>query len=268
MKHIHIASISPRAGTTLLMELMVSCFEFDGYADHELELLFHPTEKVDRFCSKNPGYKDLQLAPSALRRWPDLWIICLVRDPRDIVVSRHKKQPDAYWSNFGKVFDHMRYFETAKRHERFIVVRYEDLVKDPNAVQADLMKAIPFLKKRFDFSEFPKIASPTKGAVEALGGVRKISTSSIGRWENELPRLKAQIERYGKIDKVLSELGYENNSSWQKKLDTVHADNGRSYLEDLPPHKHKPINRLRRLYHILRFHIGFPKKRPIIVAEN
>ena len=268
MNHVHIVGLAPRSGTTLLMELMVSCFDFDGYADHELGLIYQPAEKVESYCSKNPVLKDIRLAPLAFRRWPELWIICVVRDPRDIVVSRHRQHPDVYWVNLNRVFGCMPLLRTANQHERFLIIQYEDLVKDPNSIQSHLSKKIPFLRKLYDFSEFSQIAKPTSRAVEALGGMRAVSPSSIGRWKNELPRLKAQIQRYGEIDELLSELGYENDNCWRRMLDSVDADNGLSRFGDLPRRRTTLRNYVRRHYHDLRFYAGFPKERPIIVTKR
>lgn len=63
MQQIHIIGLSPRTGTTLLMELIVSCFEMDGWADHELNYFLAPEPPVERYCSKATG--DLEFARSA-----------------------------------------------------------------------------------------------------------------------------------------------------------------------------------------------------------
>ncbi len=96
---VHIVGLGPRTGTTLMMELMVHCFEFDAYANHEISLLYAPAVSFDRFCSKYPY--ELKTAVKRLKRDPGLWVICMIRDPRDVVVSRHQKRPGAYWSNLG-----------------------------------------------------------------------------------------------------------------------------------------------------------------------
>ena len=49
MKHVHNTSLSPRSGTTLVMDLMVQGFVFDGYSEHELELVYAPDTTVERF---------------------------------------------------------------------------------------------------------------------------------------------------------------------------------------------------------------------------
>jgi len=161
------------------MELMVHGFVFDGYADHELELAYAPDPPVERFCSKSPGCTRVTLP--LLKRRPGLWIVCVLRDPRDIVVSRHSKRPEAYWAHLGFLRNSIRYFRAARLHERFLVVRYEELVSQPDAVQSRLQKTIPFLEKRQDFSAFAEFAAPTRRAVQALGGVRAISADRIGR---------------------------------------------------------------------------------------
>ena len=267
MKRVHIVSLSPRSGTTLLMELMVHCFVFEGYADHELELTCVPDMPVERFCSKHtPG---LKIALPMLKRQPSLWVICVVRDPRDVVVSRHSKRPDAYWAHLGLVRSRIKYFRAARDHQRFIVVRYEDLVRDPGAVQSNLQNTIPFLENTHDFSCFHEIAAPTRRAVEALSGVRAISTDSIGRWKTELPRLKAQIERYGDINSLLAELSYERDASWTHLLDGISADNGNSYLEDRSIFsRHHLRLSLGRSLRFWRAMIGVPQKHKIILKRQ
>jgi hypothetical protein len=192
-------------------------------------------------------------------------MVCVLRDPRDVVVSRHRKEPDAYWANLGFFRDRIGPFRAAAAHERFATVRYEDLVRDPDGVQAELMERIGWLRKLRPFSSFGKAAAPSALAVEALGGVRKVSTKSIGRWREELPRLKAPIDRYGPIDDLLRELGYEPDGSWARVLDGVVADNGKSHFEDLTEPVAKRLRReLRRRVWYWRALLGVPPRREIV----
>ena len=85
MKHIHITGTSPRTGTTLMAEAMIACFEIDEYTDHEDPIYSLPRGNPDIFLTKNP--QDTLVAKSFLRLFPDLYIICMIRDPRDIIVS-------------------------------------------------------------------------------------------------------------------------------------------------------------------------------------
>ena len=267
MQHVHIVSLSPRSGTTLLAELLVSCFEFDGHADHEMNLVYAPRPPVERFCSKFPS--DITRCSKPLETRKDLWVICVLRDPRDIVVSRHRNDPDAYWADLELVRRGYAAFQDLRAHPRFLSVAYEDLVADPDHVQARLMQEIPFLVRRFDFSSFHKVASPTERSVAALNGFRKINTDSIGRWKSELPRLKAQIERYGSIDDILADLGYAGNPGWSDCLDTVVADNGRGHFERKKSRRFKTgKRRLQRLLAGWCRQLGFPVRMKIIVTPT
>lgn len=267
MEHVHIVGVSPRSGTTLMMELMVACFDFDGWPEHEQSILLAPSENLDRYCSKNPGIDDLRYARIALRRNPDLWIIGMVRDPRDIVVSRHKKRPEMFWSDLGILKSRAALFDAASKHERFIVVRYEDLVSHPDDIQNMLEERVPFLKRTARFSEFTARANPSASAKEALGGVRAISGSSIGRWREELPRLKGQIERYGPIDSLLQQLGYPQEDDWSTILDDVEADHRLGYLESA---RGNGLNRanIRKKWRNqkirVRFLLGWPGRKPVL----
>ena len=54
MKRLHIVGC-PRSGTTLLMELVSTCFASGGYCDHELSI-FEPVEDVaDIYFTKQPN---------------------------------------------------------------------------------------------------------------------------------------------------------------------------------------------------------------------
>lgn len=231
MKHVHVTGISPRSGTTLMVELLTHCFAFDDYPDHEQSLLVHPVRDVETFCSKNPGRDDLRFAPMALRQNPDLWIIVMLRDPRDIIVSRHRRFSELYFSNLKEIQDRVRLLARISAHPRVLTVRYEDLVDEPDEVQSELSDKISFLEKTSSFSAFSGIAKPSDSAITALGGIRPISRNSIGRWRQELPRVKGQITRYGPIDDMLRVLGYVPGDDWPGVLESVAADTTDGFVE-------------------------------------
>ncbi|MEP6355089.1 MAG: hypothetical protein ABJ081_00205 [Hyphomicrobiales bacterium] len=264
MEHVHIVGISPRTGTTLLAELMTCCFEFDGWAAHELNIYYSPKPKVARYCSKNP--RDLLRVSRYLKRFSKLWVLCMVRDPRDIIVSRHRLAPDTFWSNLGIIEPRFKALNRMSNHPRFITVHYEDLVTDPDKIQAELEATIPFLQRKHAFSSFEQVARPAQKSLRAMNGLRAISTDSINRWKNDLPRVKAQIERYSTMDEMLQVLGYETNNEWHGLLDKVKADNGKSYHEDrCNPQLHKRIANQAGIGLLeLRAFLGVPKAKPIV----
>ena len=86
------------------------------------------------------------------------------------------------------------------------------------------MEAIPFLERRVPFSEYHKVAEPSQASEDALGGVRPIRPSSVGRWRNHLSRIAGQLELHGTITEDLIEFGYEDDASWLQLLEDVDPD--------------------------------------------
>lgn len=213
-----------------MVELLVTCFEIDGYAEHEMGIFSQPKTSYEIFCSKAP--RDVRFVGPLLKIDKNLWVIHMVRDPRDVVVSRHKKDPSKYWANLRIWQSRRSMVRKASKHPRFLTVRYEDLVREPQAVQQRLIDNMPFLKKRADFRDFHKTANPSDRSLEALGSLRPISTASIGAWRQHKPRVAAQLAMHGPIDDELIKYGYEEDTSWHQELEGVVPDNGESHWPD------------------------------------
>ena len=246
-----------------MMELLVSSFRFDACPGHEQSLLVAPAQKVDRFCSKDPLPDDIRFARAAMRRNPELWIIVMLRDPRDVIVSEHRAYPGQFFSDLHEIRARDRLLQKVQDHPRLLLVRYEDLVRDPDAVQARLMREIPFLEKIADFSNFGQSAAPTEMAERALGGLRPVSSGSIGRWKQNPERIKGQIDKFGPIDDLLQVYGYEPDTTWRHGLTGVAADTSPGFVEK------RRANRSRRdglrlalgmTWRRSRFLMGVPKK--------
>lgn len=229
-KRIHVVGISPRTGTTLMVELLLSSYRLDGGGGHERSIFDPPPPSQSPFCSKRPG--DLLSMPWLLPADPELWVVCMVRDPRDVVVSRHSRDPSAYWVHLGIWKQRRTVAHRLHGHRRYIEVRYEDLVTDPVHVQEELDRRIPFLERTGDFMDFHRRADPSTRAREALGTVRPVEPSRIGNWRNHKPRLVAQLQRHGPVDEGLRAYGYEPDGAWKRALRGVPADNGRTHFPE------------------------------------
>lgn len=221
MKRIHIVGLSPRTGTTLMAECMAACFEIDAFEQHEAELT-KVRRDVSVYLTKSPA--DLMSAAPRLRFDRHFHVICMMRDPRDVVVSRHGRKPSRYWTPLRIWKSRMRAVGKLTRWPRFLTIRYEDFVREPDATQMLLQRHMPFLVPKQRFSEYHAVAAPSLAALRALNGVRAIDAASIGRWRVHLPRLAGQLQRHGPIARELVELGYEQDDSWLAMLDGVEPD--------------------------------------------
>ena len=253
MKRIHIVGCSSRTGTTLLTELMIRSFEIDLHTNHEDRIARCPPRNGNIYLTKSP--KDIILIKPILKMVKNLHVICMLRDPRDIIVSKHQSNKHRYWSNLAYWFNYLPFFRELVDHPRFHVIKYELLVSLPDAVQNQIARQIPFLKKTNNFSDFPKDVKISEKSLDALGGVRSVNVHSIGNWKNHLPRVKNQMEKYGNLTDDLVEFGYETDGTWERKLKDVESDCSEEHFSDF--YKKSWIKKKQRFKNLRAFKVWF-----------
>ena len=227
LERIHVVGLGPRTGTTLLSESMIACFDIDGFDAHEGSVS-RLRRDVAVYLSKRPG--DIDLVGPRLRLDGHFHVICMMRDPRDMVTSRHGADPDRYWTSLRTWTRRLAVVRRLMNHARFTLVRYEDLVADPDGTQAMIALRLAFLRRKESFSRFHLRAAPSGAAVEALGGVRAIDRKRVGSWRDHLPRLAGQLALHGAITDELIKLGYEKDDRWLAALDGVEPDMAPSHF--------------------------------------
>jgi hypothetical protein len=198
---------------------MVACLEIDEFCAHEARIFTPAPAGARIFLTKAP--RDILLAEAELERSPDLHLIYMIRDPRNVVVSRHRRAPDRYWAGlkFWKAYTPVG--RRLKDHPRFITVRFEDLLADADTVQRELIERLPFLSQRTPFSRYHEVARPGADAVRALSGVRPITRHRTDQWRDHLPRIAGPLALHGSLAADLIEFGYETNDDWMRELDGV-----------------------------------------------
>jgi hypothetical protein len=226
MERIHVVGVGPRTGTTLLAECMAACFEIDAVEPHEAPLTAH-RRNAEIYLTKRP--LDLAFVGPRLRLDRHFHVLCMLRDPRDAVVSRHGSDYTRYWTPLGIWKWQIAHVRRFLPHPRFLLLKYEDFVSDPDRVQRTISERLPFLRRRALFSSFHEVASPSDRSIAALGGVRPISEARIGNWRHHLPRLAGQIEAFGALGAELIEFGYEPDTAWESVLASVPPDRSDSH---------------------------------------
>ncbi len=221
MERIHVTGLGPRTGTTLMAELMIACFAIDAFDDHETRV-FKLRRDCATYLSKWPG--EMSSVRRRLQFDQNFHVICMLRDPRDVVTSRHANDKARYWAPLRLWQQNFRHARALLDHARLIPVRYEDLVTRPDEVQTEIARRLPFLRATGSFTEFDRRSNPSVEADAALGGVRTIRPDSISNWRNHLPRLAGQLARYGPVTAELIELGYEGSDTWLTALKGIEPD--------------------------------------------
>jgi hypothetical protein len=227
---VHVVG-APRSGTTLMLELVRTCFAVDGSADEERSI-FLPPPSGRTVCTKNPA--DVLVMGPVLRLLPELRVIVMVRDPRDTVVSVHGRDPRRYWTNLRMWREYHRAALRLRGDRRVLFVRYEDLVRAPSATQARIARAMPFLAPTARFDEFHVTARPSAQSREALRALRPPDDASIGRWRAHKPRLAGQLRLHGPITQELVALRYEHDATWLRELDGIVPDTTPSFWPEHP----------------------------------
>ncbi len=192
------------------------------------------------YCAKNP--QDAFVAKALLKLEPELYFVWLERDPRDAVVSRHRRDPDRYWTNLVMWRRYQRAANAIGNHPRLVRVRHEQLVLRPEEAQASIVERMPFLTPTRSFRDFHSSSRPSPQAEEALHGVRPLDAGSIGAWRRHKPRLLAQMELHGPLAEDLIRLGYEPDDAWMRELVGVAPANSVSFWPE-----HVPLRRQLRV---------------------
>ena len=225
-ERIHVVGSSPRSGTTLAFELLTSCFRIEKFGDHEISLFERPERAASDYASKKP--MDLVHVKRVIGWDKHLNCLFMDRDPRDIVVSQHGSRPGEYWCDFPAWERNQKLIADLQGHPRVHVCRYEDLVSDPDSAQAQIAAAFPFLQRTYNFSDFDKVSQSSQAAQLALKGVRKISAKSVGTWQQDLPRVAAQLRAYPRMAKAVVANGYADDIAWADVCADVAPNNVKS----------------------------------------
>ena len=204
---------------------MVTCFKADRHYDHEIRFNLVEAGNDQVLITKRP--KDTMYMPAVIDD-PGLYVIYVLRDPRDVIVSRHGKDQGLYYSNIRLWREMHEYAKSIYDHERFLKVRYEQFVADPNAVQREIARKFAWLEKLHDFSEYHEHALVSEKSKTAMHSVRPIAPTSVGVWKNHLGRVKAQQQIHGSLTPDLIACGYETSDAWERALDAIEPDFSRS----------------------------------------
>lgn len=218
MKRLHIVGC-PRSGTTLMLELISTCFKRDGVCDHEMSIYKEPEGSPALFFGKQPS--DIKRIEPILRIDPNLFVICMVRDPRSVITSIHSSKIDIYFCNFRAWKEYNDAGRRLLGHPRFLQIRYEDLVQKSSVIQQQIMDRFPFLEKTHDFSEYENFANPSRESTTAMGGLRGITADRVRGWEKHLPRIKSELAKHPGMINDLIEYGYEKDDAWVSIIDNI-----------------------------------------------
>ena len=208
-----------RSGTTLMMELLWYSYVFSGRHQHEISVFEPVPEGQTLYLTKKPP--DTLRIQRILEADSRLHVIAMLRDPRAVITSTHESKPGVYYAGYKRWREYVDAIDRLRPHPRFLVIRYEDLVSQPNEVQADVNHRFPFLEQQRSFAQYPAGADVPATAAQSLNGVRPFDPSRINGWREHLPRVNGQLRAHPSMPADLVRAGYETGEKWTRILEGV-----------------------------------------------
>lgn len=227
-----------------MMELLWYSYPFSGRHDHEISVFEPIPDGHTLYLTKKPP--DTLHIHRVFEADENLHVIAMLRDPRSVITSTHKLKPGVYFSGYKRWREYIEAIEPLREHPRFMLIRYEDLVTEPDEVQAQINARFPFLEQQRNFSAFPEGANvPGHLAALSLNGVRPFDVSRIQGWQEHLSRVNGQLRDHPSMVQDLIDAGYETDGEWTNLL-----EGSDHYSQD---YKDSGPSRLRRLESNFRF---------------
>lgn len=167
-----------------------------------------------RYADKTPGY--IACTAELARLFPEARFIHLVRDGRDVALSMLDVDfggvniPHAAWLWSRRVRAAQRAGHLLGP-DRYLLVRYEDLLAEPARVLAEICDAIdlPFDPVMLQYFETPDRVAEGLGSQQHHDHLQLPLTVGLRDWRTQMP--PAEVQRFESVaGDLLVELGYES----------------------------------------------------------
>lgn len=151
-----------------------------GIMKYIVQQALHGT--YERWCEKSPG--NVRVYGRLLDYFgPDLRILNIVRDGRDVILSRHPSNSEKFYITPSRWIRDVQAGRELEGHPQVLTVRYEDLVQEQ---ESTLRRICRFLDIDFvgEFNGYPKTRN-ILGSVEKnawFGEATPINAKSVGKW--------------------------------------------------------------------------------------
>lgn len=203
-----------------LEQLRRSCSSYQNLLSTFMALQMQAERKY-RWGNHTP--RDIFNLEAILSFYPDVRIIFCIRDVRDFLLSYHdlsKVVPDDHVSRISKLYhpvvttllwkgavNRLRKVESLIKSGNLLVVRYEDLVRDPDRVVRQICQTIG---EAFE-PDMLNVQANNSSVVDNRKRSTGIFDTSVGRWRLVLPNEDAYIAQH-LVRTELRLLGYQPES--------------------------------------------------------
>jgi hypothetical protein len=172
-----------RSGTWLLTGIM-STFADVSVLYEEVKVEYFGLLSTDRSTivlkRHDRAYETIETIP------PQISIFFIIRHPFDVLTSIHPDLPGSYYVTSGRWLGETMALKWLldSRRPRTKIIRYEDLVTDPDRVQEEIA-SFANLRVQTPAAEFHKVFKPSARVIETMHTLRPPETTPIGRWKSD-----------------------------------------------------------------------------------
>jgi len=114
----------------------------------------------------------------------DLGIIYMMRDPRDVLVSKHFERPRTYWTSVERWIRTATVALEYKDHPNVLLLKYEDLITKPNKAQKAMAEKFNLEAARKFEDCYESFDTKDKYNAKTMNGIRPLDKSRIGAWKD------------------------------------------------------------------------------------
>lgn len=235
----------PRSGTSLLYNMLASCLPGFHHDDFEHSCLEYVAQWRDTLSKRPLDVFKIEKLVRKNKLGKRQLVIVTIRDPRDIVTSRHPRVPDDYFIGWERCYRvdgargpervHPGIAAIATEIERLehlpgvevVRVRYEDLVADPEGAQTELATrtGLAFDGRFSDFHAADRLAYRYEGRhaprdPELVREDRPVDASRAGRWRaaEHRKRIREEFAAHPGLLALVRRYAYETDDGWLQDL--------------------------------------------------
>jgi hypothetical protein len=208
-----------RSGTTLLLSILSAHqhifgipFETNTFCASSIDLKgindYFLTQDIpdgSRWCEKTP--RNILFVDGILKYFNnDVRILNIVRDGRDVILSRHPENPDQFWIDPERWIKDVKAGIEVENKNQVMTLKYEDLVLDFGST---VQKILAFIDEEYN-PEISNWHQHTKVKVHEawFEKVQPLYKDSIGKWKSL--RYRQRVKGFMNKPEAVALLKYYN----------------------------------------------------------
>ena len=194
-----------RSGNTLMLNLMEVGFQnivknIDGPGNEQI-----PKKPIPGHVVVGKFPKKIYQLDTLMK--PDLGVIYMLRDARDVLISKHFQKPHKYWTPIRRWVEAAEIAVKYENHPQVHILKFEDLLRSPDKIQFSLAQKFGLIPLR-SFAAAHKYFDKTDDYnIQTMNGIRPLDKSRIGAWKTKRAAAKRFMENED-VQKYMRHFGY------------------------------------------------------------